>query len=174
MHTSVKILAAVTVGAFALATPALAKAKPKPAAAPAHHESEAGVKVGTLSCNVESGWGFVFGSSKDLHCTYTPDKGKPARYTGAINKFGVDIGYSEGGVMVWVVVAPTSDVGPDALEGEYGGVSAGASVGVGGSANALLGGLDKSIALQPLSLEGHQGLNLAAGIAGVELKYVKR
>src|SRR5690349_14007745 len=111
MRTTTMILAAATVGVFALASPALAKAKPK-------SESEAGVKVGTLSCNVESGWGFVFGSSKDLHCTYTPDKGKPARYTGAINKFGVDIGYSEGGVMVWVVVAPTSDVGPDALEGE--------------------------------------------------------
>lgn len=164
MNTSMKILAAVTVGAFALATPALAKAKPK---------SEGGVKVGTLSCNVESGWGFVFGSSKDLHCTYTPDKGKPARYTGSINKFGVDVGYSEGGVMLWVVVAPTSDVGPDALEGDYGGATAGASVGIGGSANALLGGFDKSIALQPLSLEGHKGLNLAAGIAGVELKYVK-
>lgn len=172
MHTSLKILAAVTVGAFALAQPALAK-KAKPHPQPAAH-SEAGVKVGTLSCNVESGWGFVFGSSKDLHCTYTPDKGKPARYTGSINKFGVDIGYSEGGVMVWVVVAPTSDVGPDALEGDYGGVTAGASIAVGGSANALLGGFDKSIALQPLSLEGHQGLNLAAGIAGVELKYVKR
>lgn len=161
MRTSLYMLAAATAGALAFATPAFAK-------------GEAGVKVGTLTCNVESGWGFVFGSSKDVHCSYTPDKGKPARYTGEINKFGVDLGYSEGGVMIWVVVAPTSDVGPDALEGEYGGASAGVSVGIGGSANVLIGGLDKSIALQPLSLEGHKGLNIAAGIAGLELKYVKR
>jgi hypothetical protein len=160
MRKSFQIVAAATAGIFMLGAPAFA--------------SEGGVKVGTLSCNVESGWGFVFGSSKDLRCVYTPDKGKPARYTGTIDKFGVDIGYSEGGAMIWVVVAPTSDVGPDALEGEYGGASAGASVGIGGSANVLLGGFDKSIALQPLSIEGHKGLNLAAGIAGVELKYVKR
>ena len=159
MRKSLCLLAAATVGAFVLSAPALA--------------GEAGVKVGTLSCNVESGWGFVFGSSKDMRCTYTPDKGKPARYTGTIKKFGVDIGYSEGGAMIWVVVAPTSDVGPDALEGDYGGATAGASVGIGGSANVLVGGLDKSIALQPLSLEGHEGLNLAAGIAAVELKFVK-
>jgi hypothetical protein len=156
------IIAATAVGAMAFAAPAVAK------------DRDAGVKVGTLTCNVESGWGFVFGSSKDLHCIYRPNEGAAARYSGEINKFGVDIGYTEGGVMVWVVVAPTSDVGPDALEGEYGGVSAGASVGVGGDANVLLGGLDKSIALQPLSLEGHRGLNIAAGVAGIELKYVKR
>lgn len=173
MRKSLQLITVAAVGVLAFAAPAFAKshAPAKPAPAPA--KSEAGVKVGTLSCNVESGWGFVFGSSKDVHCTYSPDKGKPARYTGAINKFGVDVGYTEGGVMVWLVVAPTSDVGPDALEGEYGGVSAGAAVGVGGSANVLLGGFDKSIALQPLSLEGHQGLNIAAGIAGLDLKYVK-
>jgi hypothetical protein len=159
MRRSLQLLAATAVGAVAFAAPAFA--------------GEAGVKVGTLSCNVESGWGFVFGSSKDMRCTYTPDKGKPTHYTGVIKKFGVDIGYSEGASLIWVVVAPTSDVGPDALEGGYGGATAGAAVGVGGSANALVGGLDKSIALQPLSFEGHEGLNLAAGIAAVELKYVK-
>ena len=161
MRKSLRLIAAATAGVLAFAAPAFAK-------------GEAGVKVGTLTCNVESGWGFVFGSSKDMNCSYTPNKGKAAHYSGKINKYGVDVGYSEGGVMIWVVVAPTSDVGPDALEGDYAGATAGASVGIGGSANALVGGLDKSIALQPLSLEGHQGLNLAAGIAAVELKYLKR
>ena len=154
------IVAAAAASVLAFAGPALAKG--------------AGVKVGTLTCNVESGWGLVFGSSKEMNCWYRPNKGAAARYTGSIDKYGVDIGYAEGGVMIWVVVAPTSDVGPDALEGNYGGATAGASVGIGGTANVLLGGLDKSIALQPLSLEGHQGLNVAAGIAAVELKYVKK
>jgi hypothetical protein len=161
MRTSLRLIVAATAGVLAFAAPAFAK-------------DEAGVKVGTLTCNVESGWGFVFGSSKDMNCSYAPDKGKAVRYTGTINKYGVDVGYAEGGVMIWVVVAPTSDIGPDALEGDYAGATAGAAVGVGGSANALVGGLDKSIALQPLSLEGHKGLNLAAGIASIELKYVKR
>jgi len=129
----------------------------------------AGVKVGTLTCNVSSGWGFVFGSSKDLHCTFRGVRG-PEHYTGEINKFGVDIGYTEGGVLVWGVFAPSSDIRPGALQGEYAGATAGATIGVGLGANVLVGGLDKSIALQPLSVEGNRGLNVAAGIGAISLK----
>lgn len=132
-----------------------------------------GVKVGELTCNVSSGWGFVFGSSKDLHCTYRPgDARHPEHYTGSISKYGVDIGYTEGGVLVWGVFAPSSDMKAGALQGDYGGASAGATVGVGGGANVLFGGLDKSIALQPLSLEGSKGLNVAAGIGAISLRSV--
>lgn len=163
MRRLLPLAAIVAASALAFAPPALAKTQKR----------DAGVKVGTLTCNVDSGWGFVFGSSKDINCIYQPNEGATARYTGEINQFGVDIGYTEGGVLIWVVVAPTSDVGNDALEGDYAGAQAGASIGIGGAANVLIGGLDKSIALQPLSLEGHKGLNIAAGVASVELKYVK-
>src|SRR5512143_2464803 len=88
-----------------------------------------GVKVGTLTCNVASGWGFVFGSSKDLHCTYRPSNHSSEHYTGSISKFGVDIGYTEGGVLVWGVVAPSSDVRPGTLDGDYVGASASATIG---------------------------------------------
>lgn len=128
-----------------------------------------GVRVGTLTCNVASGWGFVFGSSKDLHCTFRGN-GHREHYTGSISKFGVDIGYTEGGVLVWGVFAPSSDVRQGALQGDYGGVTAGATVGVGLGANVLVGGLDKSIALQPLSIEGNRGLNVAAGIGSISLR----
>jgi hypothetical protein len=129
-----------------------------------------GVKVGSLTCNVASGWGFIFGSSKDLHCTFHGnDSHHNEHYTGSISKFGVDIGYTEGGVLVWGVFAPTSDVRAGALEGDYAGASASATVGVGLGANVLVGGLDKSIALQPLSLEGNRGLNVAAGIGSISL-----
>lgn len=131
----------------------------------------AGVKVGVLTCRVESGWGFVFGSSKDMRCTYK-GSGRNEHYMGTINKYGVDIGYTESSVIIWGVVAPTSDLKPGALEGDYAGVSAQASVGVGAGANALLGGFDKSITLQPLSIEGEKGVNLAAGIGAVSLKHV--
>ncbi|HVT25818.1 MAG TPA: DUF992 domain-containing protein [Rhizomicrobium sp.] len=156
---SKKFLSAAVVAAAAVAF-----------AAPA--SAAGGVKVGTLTCNVSSGWGFVFGSSKDIRCNYRPNKRHGEHYEGSIDKFGVDIGYTEGGVMVWAVIAPTSDVKPGALEGSYAGVTAGASVGVGASANALIGGFDKSITLQPLSIEGNTGLNVAAGIGALHLKYV--
>ncbi len=129
-----------------------------------------GVKVGTLTCNVSSGWGFVFGSSKDLHCNFRPNGRRGEHYTGTISKFGVDIGYTEGGVLVWGVFAPSSDVRPGALQGDYAGATASATVGVGLGANVLIGGLDKSIALQPLSVEGNKGLNVAAGIGAISLK----
>lgn len=129
-----------------------------------------GVKVGTLTCNVASGWGFVFGSSKDLRCTFRPNSHTAEHYTGSISKFGVDIGYTEGGVLVWGVFAPSSDVRAGALEGDYAGATASATVGVGVGANVLVGGLDKSIALQPLSVEGNKGLNVAAGIGAISLK----
>ena len=129
-----------------------------------------GVKVGTLTCNVASGWGFVFGSSKDLHCTFRGNRtGGGEHYTGVISKFGVDIGYTEGGVLVWGVFAPSSDIRSGALEGDYAGATASATVGVGLGANVLIGGLDKSFALQPLSVEGNKGLNVAAGVGAISL-----
>ena len=127
-----------------------------------------GVRVGELTCNVASGWGFVFGSSKDLHCTYRGN-GHREHYTGSISKFGVDLGYTEGGVLVWEVFAPTSDLRKGALAGDYAGASAQATVGLGVGANVLVGGLDRSIALQPLSVEGSKGLNVAAGIGSISL-----
>jgi hypothetical protein len=128
-----------------------------------------GVKVGSLTCNVASGWGFVFGSSKDLHCTFRPNSHTSEHYTGTISKFGVDIGYTDGGVLVWGVFAPASDVRAGALAGDYAGATASATVGVGLGANVLIGGLDKSIALQPLSVEGNRGLNVAAGVGAISL-----
>ena len=132
----------------------------------------AGVKVGTLTCNVAGGMGFVFGSSKELRCSYEPTKAVVEHYAGSISKWGVDIGYTSKAKLIWAVFAPASDVRPGALEGEYAGATAQATVGVGLGANVLVGGLDKSIALQPLSVSGQTGLNVAAGIGSISLKHV--
>jgi Protein of unknown function (DUF992) len=140
------------------------------AAASAATAAPAGIKVGELTCNVSSGFGFIFGSSKDLHCTFRPSRRPREHYTGTINKFGVDIGYTEGGILVWGVFAPASDVAPGALAGTYAGATADATIGVGLGANVLIGGLNKSIALQPLSIEGNKGLNVAAGIGSITLR----
>lgn len=133
--------------------------------------ADSGVKVGVLTCNVESGWGFVFGSTRDLRCIYQPSKGSVEHYRGHISKFGVDIGYTEGGVIVWGVFAPTSDLAAGSLAGGYGGAVASATVGVGAGVNALIGGFNKSISLQPVSIEGNTGLNVAAGIGAMTLRY---
>ncbi len=136
-------------------------------AAPASAQSA--VNVGSLTCNVASGFGFIFGSSKSLNCTYHGAGGQYEHYVGSITKFGADIGYTSGGVIVWTVVAPVAAMHPGALAGNYGGATASATVGVGVGANALVGGSNNTIALQPVSIEGNTGLNVAAGIAGVTL-----
>ena len=130
--------------------------------------AQSAVNVGTLTCNVASGFGFIFGSSKALNCTFA-GLGRAEHYTGNITKFGADIGYTSGGVLVWTVVAPVAMMRPGALGGAYAGATASATVGVGLGANALVGGSNNTIALQPLSIEGNTGLNVAAGVAGVTL-----
>ena len=133
------------------------------------HADPGGVKTGVLTCNVSSGWGLIFGSSKDLNCTYQSVTNREEHYAGTINKYGVDVGYHNGGVIVWAVFAPSANLAPGTLTGDYGGVTAGAAVGVGAGANALVGGSNKSISLQPVSIEGLTGLNVAAGVASISL-----
>lgn len=132
------------------------------------------VRAGYLTCHVASGWGFVFGSSRTVKCAYTRDKEYTEYYTGSITKFGADIGYLSSAVMLWAVVAPTTNLGEGALAGHYGGATASVALGVGAGANALIGGFKKSIALQPISIEGQNGLNVAAGIAQLTLKFDKK
>lgn len=134
-------------------------------------KTDTGVKVGVLTCNVSSGWGVIFGSTRDLRCIYQPVKGRTEHYIGHITKYGVDIGYTQAGIMVWAVFAPTSDLTPGGLSGQFDGVAASATVGVGAGVNALLGGSDRSVSLQPVSIEGNTGLNIAGGVAQMRLRH---
>jgi hypothetical protein len=131
------------------------------------------VRTGYLTCHVVSGWGFIFGSSRKLRCAYARQPSYTEYYDGSITDFGADIGYLQSGVILWAVAAPTTDLGPGALAGHYGGATASAAIGVGAGANVLVGGFKHSIALQPVSIEGENGLNVAAGIAELSLKLNK-
>jgi hypothetical protein len=128
------------------------------------------VKAGILTCHVDSGWGFIFGSSHGLHCIYSGN-GRNEHYAGTISKFGADIGYQESGIIIWDVLAPTTDLHAGALTGDYGGATASASLIVGAGANVLIGGSGREISLQPVSIEGEQGINIAAGIASINLRF---
>ncbi|MFN0264395.1 DUF992 domain-containing protein [Tepidamorphus sp. 3E244] len=127
------------------------------------------VEVGVLTCDVSGGSGFIFGSTKTLDCVFERAEGADERYRGDISKFGIDIGTTTRGGMVWAVFAPTSDIVAGALNGNYAGVSGEATVGVGVGANALIGGSSRSIVLQPVSISGQEGLNIAVGIAEMRL-----
>ena len=136
------------------------------------HAQTSGANVGTLTCNVAGGVGFVFGSSKQLSCLFNRNNGTAERYTGEIKKFGVDIGFTKEAQMVWLVFSAGS-LARGALAGSYGGATASGTVGVGVGANVLIGGSNRQITLQPISVEGSKGLNVAAGIGEVELRAVR-
>ena len=126
------------------------------------------IEIGFLTCKVAGGIGFVFGSSKELECSFKGPHGTE-QYHGSIDRFGIDLGFTDGGKIVWTVLAPSKDVPSGALAGGYAGISAEATAGLGIGANALLGGSNKSIALQPLSVQGQEGLNIAVGVAELRL-----
>jgi hypothetical protein len=113
----------------------------------------------------------VFGSSKALDCVYTPNAGAPEMYKGTINKYGIDIGFERHGTLLWAVLSPGNTLGQGALEGKYVGGTAQLAAGAGGSANVLVGG--NKIELNPLSGGTATGINIAAGVAGLELVYVR-
>jgi Protein of unknown function (DUF992) len=142
-----------------------APAPARPGAAPA---GTTGINVGSLSCSVAGGIGFVFGSTKALNCIFTRTDGLGERYEGAIKRFGVDIGYTKDAHIVWLVFAP-GNIASGSLAGSYGGVTVQGTVGVGAAANILVGGSNKQISLQPVSVEGSVGLNLAGGVAEISL-----
>ena len=139
-------------------------------ALPTASMAQARTQVGTLSCDISGGIGMIIASRKDVTCMFTPANPGPREvYVGDIKKFGLDIGATAGGQMVWAVFAPTT-LPFGALAGEYGGATAEATIGAGLGANALIGGSNRTVTLQPLSVQGQAGLNVAAGVAGLTLR----
>jgi hypothetical protein len=127
-------------------------------------------KVGALRCEVSSGLGLIVTSAKEMRCVFTSSRGYSERYFGMVRKFGLDLGRTNRGVLAWEVFAPMQGPRRGALAGDYVGVDASATVGVGVGANALLGGSGRSIALQPLSVQAQTGLALAAGVTSLTLR----
>lgn len=121
-----------------------------------------GVKIGTLRCDVGGGIGYVFGSAKQITCTFRSVHGGTDSYSGVVRKLGVDLGFTTHGRLVWAVFAPTAGYHQGSLAGRYRGATAEATVGLGAGANMLVGGTTGSVHLQLLSLTGQTGLNVAA------------
>jgi hypothetical protein len=141
--------------ALVFGTPALAQNQP--------------VRVGGLTCDTGPRVGLLIGSKQRMNCVFRSNKGEQYHYRGRITRLGLDVGVTGGGRLFWGVFAPTSHIGPGALRGTFVGASGNASLGLGLGANVLVGGSHRTISLQPLSVEGQFGVNLALGVAGLRL-----
>jgi hypothetical protein len=138
--------------------------------------AQAWTQVGSLSCRVDPNNGFIIVGHQPMQCVYTQAPGAvpqipPQSYDGALSTIGLSIGFSAGSVLGWAVFAPTTGVPAGALAGEYVGVSADVGIGLGAGANVLLGGSNRTIALQPLSLQGSTALNVVAGVSSLKLRW---
>lgn len=128
------------------------------------------VAIGTLTCTGGEGVGLILGSQKSYRCSFSKSTGQTESYAATVTKVGLDIGITGKTVMVWTVLATGNDVREGMLAGNYAGAAADASIGVGGGANVLVGGSSDSIILQPVSVQGQTGLNIAVGVAGMTLR----
>ncbi len=154
-----KSLATALTAAAALAASATLPVQAQPAR----------VQIGTLTCSLSAGIGMVVGSQRNVNCNFQPaDNGAPEAYTGTMTKVGLDIGVTSGSAIIWSVFAGTNRYS-GMLSGTYTGAQAEATVGAGVGANVLIGGSGRSVALQPVSVQGQLGLNVAAGIGSLEL-----
>ncbi len=133
-------------------------------------QAQGRIRAGGLACNLAPTVGLIIGSRQRINCTFTPSTGaRREYYSGTVSRLGLDIGVTGGGRMIWGVFARTSKLPPRTIAGTYVGASGDASFGVGGGANVLVGGSNRSISLQPLSLQGQVGVNLALGVARMTL-----
>ena len=128
-------------------------------------------KAGALTCRTSASVGLIVGSRQRLDCVFRPDSGgSPERYMGRIGRLGLDVGITAGGVLGWAVLTRGRGVPRRALAGTYVGASGDIALGLGAGANVLVGGSQRSVALQPVSVEGQVGVNLALGVARLVLQ----
>ena len=128
------------------------------------------VQVGILECRGAASVGFVVGSVTNLGCVLRAEGMPEDRYIATIRKVGLDLGITQESALAWGVYAPVARLGPGDLSGNYAGAQGSATLGVGAGGNVLVGGSANSIALQPLSVQGQVGLNVAAGLESLELR----
>ena len=133
--------------------------------------AQAATQVGVLECRGGPRVGLIVGGFQRLNCVFKPKVGVVQNYRATEGRVGLDVGITAGTALLWAVFAPSENLEPGSLAGKYGGVSGDIALGLGVGANALIGGSNRSIALQPLSVEGQVGVSLAAGVSGITLRY---
>jgi hypothetical protein len=135
------------------------------------HAQQPLLRVGGLTCATSPRVGLILGSRQEMRCVFlATNTGRQYNYAGTIRRVGLDIGVTGGGTLFWGVFARNSNIGRGTLRGSYVGASGNVAVGIGLGANVLVGGSRRTITLQPLSVEGQIGLNLALGVSNLILR----
>lgn len=165
-----KILTVIGLVALA-ATGSLAGDLPSRYAPPPVISGGPGTKAGVLNCRLAPSVGLLIVGFQNMACRFTSEGPGPSEnYTGTMSTLGVDVGFTAGGALTWGVYAPTRNMVPGSLSGNYSGASGNIGVGIGIGENFLLGGSANTVALQPWSVEGTTGVNASLGLSNLELR----
>src|SRR5256884_9223651 len=123
------------------------------------------VQAGILQCQGGQNVAFVVGSVTNLECVFQSERRRAEPYIATVRRYCVDLGFTDQTRLTWAVNAPSSRISRGELAGNYGGVGANASVGIGGGGNFLVGGPPHAYAPQPISLQGQTRLNVPPRVA---------
>ncbi len=126
------------------------------------------IQLGELDCSLSSSVGLVVTSQRNVSCFFHSAGAPESAYVGTLTRVGLDLGVTSGGKIVWTVFVNT-DRYAGSLAGSYVGATAEAAVALGLGANVLIGGSNDSVVLQPLSIQGTTGFNIAAGVSQLNL-----
>jgi Protein of unknown function (DUF992) len=89
------------------------------------------VRAGLLQCQGGQNVGYVLGSTTSLECVFQSEGHRPEPYIATVRRFGLDLGVTGQTRLTWAVNAPVAQVGRGELAGNYSGIGANASVGLG-------------------------------------------
>ena len=127
-------------------------------------------EAGQLTCDLSGDVGAILGARQDARCVFQPSgPGSQTTYDGTITEFGIDVGVIDKAELVWAVDAVIDEKIHD-LAGSYRGAEAAAAFGLGAGALVLTGGATSTLTLQPVALEGEEGINVAVGVVQLNLK----
>lgn len=140
----------------------------------AQETSSSGMKVGVLTCKTvpNSGVNLLIHSTVDVKCEFKSSAGgSPEHYKGETGiGFGIDVDVNRQKTIGYTVLSADFKPGTYQLAGKYGGVEGSATVGAGLGASVLVGGNDRSISLQPITLSTSTGFGVSGGFSYLYLE----
>ena len=125
--------------------------------------------MGTLTCSLSASIGLVVGSQRNVSCLFRGTSGEPDEpYTGTMTRVGLDVGLTTGSVIFGRCSrtrTATKGCSPAPIPGRR----QKCPLPLVSAPTSSSAGSNRTLALQPLSVQGQIGLDIAAGVGSLDL-----
>jgi len=132
-----------------------------------------GTRVGLLTCKTVPGsaLSLIVHSTEGVKCSFKANAGGTEYYKGETGVgLGFDVSFDRETTMTYAVMSANVKAGDYQLAGKYFGGGGSATVGVGLGVQALIGGGNKNVSLQPVAISGSTGAGVSGGITYLYLE----